>query len=501
MAFLCLAYTLCGYVWWIAYILAALWAQASYILSVILISGLVAVSCVHLMAAVIRISATIVVVAHTIEMLSIWYLAPNSASERLNYVMFVAILGLFTLLVLRIICARLHRIFQLKDENNLLIQRLKQQNTQLAQANVSQSRYLSAASHDLRQPLHALALITHEVQRKNKDKTIDPSLKRIEQAIDSLSDSFNAMLNLSRLDSGVYKPDFRTFAIQNSLDRIIVEYEAAAQQKGLSLQIVPSRVWLHSDESMVYSILSNFVSNALRYTNEGGLLVGVRHMPKGRVKLMVYDTGVGIPAEKTTHIFQEYYRLEYAEQRVKGGVGLGLAISERMAKLLNTELTVRSQLGQGSAFGLILPVAEKDDSDRGLEQKNEAFADVLVGKRVALLEDDSIIAEHIEELLISWHVDVTLVLSTEMLLETIEDEGYFDLIISDFHLGLPDETGLDVLMAAQTAQHAQQANYVLLTGDTTGDLIETAEQQGLHVLHKPVSPARLRAFLNSLCHS
>lgn len=245
-------------------------------------------------------------------------------------------------------------MFKVKSHNSRLVEALKRKNIALEESNLAQSRYLSAASHDLRQPLHALALLTSDALRKNKAPEVASTLGKIDQAIDSLSQSFNAVLNLSRLDAGVVKPEFTAVSVQRIFERIAVEFEEVALQKNIQLKFSPSSVWVQSDEGMLHSILSNFVSNALRYTEKGKVLVCVRRGGNGMVRLLVYDTGTGVPAEKASQIFQEYQRLEYAEQRVKGGVGLGLAISERMARLICAQLFVRSVVSvRAAVLGLL----------------------------------------------------------------------------------------------------------------------------------------------------
>ena len=269
----------------------------------------------------------------------------------------VYLLSLAELMFLRVLNRQLFDLFRVKNLNTELVDALKQKNLALEQANLAQSRYLSAASHDLRQPLHALALLTSDAQRKTGQPEVSATLGKIEQAIESLSTSFNAMLNLSRLDAGVVKPDMQLIPLQRIFDRIQVEFEETARQKDLTLVIVPSKVWVRSDEGMLHSILSNFVSNALRYTERGKVLLGVRRGTHHDIKIMVMDTGTGVPTEKAKQIFQEYQRLEYAQQRVKGGVGLGLAISERMAKLLEMQLFVQSIPSKGSCFGIVTQAA------------------------------------------------------------------------------------------------------------------------------------------------
>lgn len=428
------------------------------------------------------------------------HMAPRLLMSELTGGSIAAIEILLTVLVelffLRVLNEQISKLLQVEDKNTELLDALKQKNIALEQANASQSRYLSAASHDLRQPLHALALLTNDAQRKNNVPEIDSTLKKMELAIDSLSQSFNAMLNLSRLDAGVVKPQFKRMPIQRLLQRLEVEYSDVASEKNLKLIFHPSSFWVLSDEDMLYSILSNFISNALRYTQTGGVLIGTRRLSADRFKIVVYDTGSGVPSEKAQQIFNEYQRLAEAEQRVKGGVGLGLAISERMAKLLGAKLSVKSILGKGSAFGLILNTTEQ--SRDPVIDPPISVQERLSGKRVAIFDDDEMALESLSELLSSWKMDVSVALSSDMYHELRQEEGRFDVVISDYHLGLMDETGLDILRNAQLSDYDSPPICLLLTGDTRTELARQASQANVHLWYKPIRPARLRAYLNGL---
>ena len=413
----------------------------------------------------------------------------------------VYLLSLAELMFLHVLNRQLFDLFRVKNLNTELVDALKQKNVALEQANLAQSRYLSAASHDLRQPLHALALLTSDAQRKNSQPEVSTTLGKIEQAIDSLSTSFNAMLNLSRLDAGVVKPDLQLIPLQRIFERIQVEFEETARQKDLTLVIVPSKVWVRSDEGMLHSILSNFISNAVRYTERGKILLGVRRGANHKVKIVVIDTGTGVPTEKAKQIFQEYQRLEYAEQRVKGGVGLGLAISERMAKLLEMQLFVQSVPSKGSCFGIVTHAVPQSTAQEVRHKEREAIGDYLTGKRIAILDDDETAVDYLAELLGSWGLNVSVVLSSDMFRELVAEEGAFDVILSDFHLGLSDETGLDVLIKARAVQADSPPICILITGDTTSELAQAVRQHNVQIVYKPLSPVRLRAYLNTVLHT
>ena len=442
---------------------------------------------------------SVLIVAAVLFMLTFSALKQTEMFQRLAFQ--TCLLGLSQLIFLRFLNGQLSDLYKVKINNSDLVDALKQKNIALEQSNLSQSRYLSAASHDLRQPLHALALLTSDAQRKNNNAEVSPTLVKIEQAIDSLSQSFNAMLNLSRLDAGVVKPEFKAVSLQRVFNRLQVEFDEVAHQKGLSFVLVPTYVWVQTDEGMLHSILSNFISNALRYTEKGKVLLGVRHAQDNKVRVVVYDTGTGVPAEKARQIFQEYHRLEYAEQRVKGGVGLGLAISERMARLLGAELLVQSTVGKGSCFGLKLSCVPAPVMHTQKIKAREQISDRLAGKRVAILDDDETSIDYLDNLLSSWELEVSVVLSSDMLRELIAEDGAFDLILSDYHLGLDNENGLDVLLKAQKLQVEHPPKCILITGDTSAELTQSARENDIEVLYKPLRPVRLRAYLNALLES
>ena len=323
---------------------------------------------------------------------------------------------------------------------------------------------------------------------------MNTQIRAVDQAIESLSKSFDSMLNLSRLDYGVIKPKLQTHSLQQLFERLKVEHQSVATNKNLKLNIASTKVNVCTDEGMLYSILSNLVSNAIRYTEQGGILVGARRM-NNSVKICVCDTGVGIPTEKLKYIFNEYQRLEYAQERVTGGVGLGLTISERMALLLNTRLNVLSHEGKGSTLSIEIPLGVLHKS---AVTNTPMIANLLHDKKVIIADDDAIAVDNLAQVLESWGMKVSIVLSVEMLKEIIREEGFFDLVLSDYHLGMSEENGLRLLQTACEMQSAQPPVCILVTGDTTIDLINKASEANIKLLHKPIRPARLRLLLNNV---
>lgn len=402
------------------------------------------------------------------------------------------LLCIFVFLYNRKIIESIH----IKVENLNLVGDLKNKNDHLEDLTQSQSRYLSAASHDLRQPLHALSLIINDIQNKNDDATLNPSISQMNHALDALIVSFDSMHKLSQLDSGVIKPVIKSFPVARVLNRLNDDFHDIVHVKNLTWRIVPSKLWVHSDENLVYQVLSHYVVNAIFHTHHGGILVGVHPRPDG-LCLAVYDTGAGIAQEKIDTLFKDAQRLQQEGQRDVSVVGLGLAIADRLSRLLKTPLEVRSKLHRGSMFGIVLPkgcVTEEVSQIDALPLK----ADYILGKKVALLEDDFDVAQELEALLSSWGMEVTHVLSAQMLEEACAEEGLFDLIIADYHLGLNDETGLDSIRLLKQKQTTHTVQSVLISGDTSIDLAQLAKQEEVLLLSKPIRPARFRVLLNQL---
>lgn len=487
-----IVFILCGYIWWSAYTIYLLQHSHENAIFGFIASGMVAAFAINQFSAFIRVIA--LAFFFVIVCLILWVIFFSPSYDYHPY--YWVILYVFETALLGTQHRNMMVFYRIKNNNLDFLVQLKQKNQELEHANVMQARYLSAASHDLRQPLHALSLIANNLQRESHDAEPKKknSLLHLNQAIESLSKSFDSMLNLSRLDYGVIKPKLQTHSLQQLFERLKVEHQSVATNKNLKLNIASTKVNVCTDEGMLYSILSNLVSNAIRYTEQGGILVGARRM-NNSVKICVCDTGVGIPTEKLKYIFNEYQRLEYAQERVTGGVGLGLTISERMALLLNTRLNVLSHEGKGSTFSIEIPLGVLHKS---AVTNTPMIANLLHDKKVIIADDDAIAVDNLAQVLESWGMKVSIVLSVEMLKEIIREEGFFDLVLSDYHLGMSEENGLRLLQTACEMQSAQPPVCILVTGDTTIDLINKASEANIKLLHKPIRPARLRLLLNNV---
>ncbi|HYQ91742.1 MAG TPA: NahK/ErcS family hybrid sensor histidine kinase/response regulator [Candidatus Competibacteraceae bacterium] len=363
------------------------------------------------------------------------------------------------------------------------------------QANTAKTRFLATASHDLRQPTHALGLFFAALAEKVRNAETEPLIKPIEDAIDAVDNMLNALLDISKLDAGVVQPKIGPVAMAGLFQRLEAEYQSMAQENGNTLRVRPCQAIVQSDAAMLERMLRNLIANALRYTFKGRVLVAARQRGT-RLRIEVYDTGSGIPASKLDDIFQEFYQLGNPERDRRQGLGLGLAIVKRLATLLGHEITVRSRLGHGSRFAITVPLARKAPRQtslpapplRGLELKD---------RRVLVLDDNTTILAAMESLLSSWGCQVSTASSLEEARKKIGTSVLPpELLIVDYRLR-GQASGLNVAAALQ-AVLGQRVPVLVITGDTAPDRLREAQASGYPLLHKPVPPAKLRSIIYQL---
>ena len=367
---------------------------------------------------------------------------------------------------------------------------------QLEAANLAKSRFLAAASHDLRQPLHALNLFVAQLRTETDQAERSRVAAQIDAAVTAMNDLFNALLDISRLDAGALAPDVTDFPLAHVLQRIERTFAPAAREKGLRLRIVTSDAWVRSDCILLERILLNLVSNALRYTDRGGVTVGCRRRGR-RLRIEVWDSGIGIPEDQRENIFGEFYQLADSERSRRGGLGLGLAIVDRLCRLLDHPLELISTLGRGSRFTVSLPLAAAPP--RSLEHviAPKAMADPASGKLIVVIDDDALVLDAMRGLLRSWGCRVVTAESDDSVLASLAgDDRRPDLVISDFRLG-DGKTGIEIIGRLRSAFSAPIPAF-LITGDIAPERLREARASGLHLLHKPVGPMALRAILNQL---
>ena len=363
-------------------------------------------------------------------------------------------------------------------------------------ANQGKSRFLATASHDLRQPLQTLALLNGALRRFVTSPDAIEALSQQEQAIGAMSRLLNALLDISKLESGAVKPELTDFTVAAIFEELRAEFASLAANKGLQLEIDQCQDAVFSDPSLVEQILRNLVSNAIKYTREGCVRLRCLH-EAGLVRIEVLDSGIGIPADQLPYICDEFYQIGVPTNSAREGYGLGLSIVQRLVKLLALRLDIRSEVGSGSAFSLTLP-ASRGQIVSGQQQSPASPIDrpQIGTARVLLIEDDAAVRAATRMLLSVEGYRVTAVASLAEALNHLRDGNGVDLLISDFHLG-EGQTGTQVIAALRETLGVS-LKAVLTTGDTSSAIKELPRDPFLRVASKPIQADELLTLLRAL---
>ncbi len=363
-------------------------------------------------------------------------------------------------------------------------------------ANIAKSRFFAAASHDLRQPLHALALFAGALKEHPRYPDIKALADHIDASVSTMETLLNSLLDISRLDAGVLEVNMTHFPANRLFDRIRQQYGGVAREKGLRFKVRPCALTLHTDPVLLERILFNLVSNAIRYTNDGGLLIACRK--RGRNALIqVIDTGLGIPENAQEVVFQEFVQLGNPARDRNKGLGLGLAIVSRLARLLGQRVHLRSLPGQGSIFGVEVPLGSSRETEQNAKHLPAPAQTRLEGRLVALIDDEEPILRAMEELFDSWRIELITARNVEEAVDWLSSLGRKpDLLITDYRLP-GDANGIEIVNYLRLC-FGPQLPALILTGDTAPETLQRISEAGMTVLHKPVRPARLRALLMHL---
>ena len=361
-------------------------------------------------------------------------------------------------------------------------------------ANQAKSRFFAAASHDLRQPLHALSLFVAALKARNQQPEAQTLIDNIEASTAAMELLFNALLDISRLDAGTIEAHPVHFPLHKMLLDLDHQFSALATEKQLRLRFRPCDVTLYSDPLLIERILVNLISNAIRYTDDGGVLVACRR--RGRmVRVSVIDTGRGIPADHQESVFHEFVQLHNPARDRSKGLGLGLAIVSRLGRLLGHRVDLRSRPGHGSIFSIDVPCGDASliQPPAPASAPGQIPADALV----LLVDDESAILRGMAELFDNWNIDLVTAHSAAEAEEWLASIGRVpDVIVSDYRL--PDDTdGIEVI-ARLRQKFGHDIAAIVVTGDTAPDTILRISQAGFPLLHKPLRPAKLRALLTHL---
>ena len=375
------------------------------------------------------------------------------------------------------------------------------------QANQAKSKFLATASHDLRQPLQALRLFSDALQDTAREKETVRLAGQIGKSVNALVDMFDDLLDVSRLDAGIVEPRKQHFMLGSLFDRIYGDFAPLAQAKGLSIQLPicngkeygPQNICnvvIHSDPFLLERMLRNLISNAIRYTDTGGVVVRCTCMI-GKVGLEVADTGIGIRADTLPHIFEEYYQADNPHRDRRKGLGLGLSIVRRIESLLECKVRVSSQPGIGSVFSFEVPIGNSESLAQPFVITHSQYD--LNGRVVALVEDDPDIREVTTDLMQQWGCKVIAGEYAEDVMRKLDvAELRPDLLVCDFRLPY-GMTAIHVIKRMRELW-GEDLPAVVLTGDTASETLQTIHDSGAILLHKPIAPIRLRAMMHFALH-
>lgn len=400
------------------------------------------------------------------------------------------------------------RTKELRDLNNQLQQEVLERGaveqelleaTRVAElASESKVKFMAAAGHDLLQPLNAARLFSAALLEKGLADDVQRLASSLGRSLDDVESIITTLVDISKLEAGVVESIPEPFAIDELLDTMANEFMPQSVRAGLEFRYVSCSMVVHSDSQLLARILRNFLTNAIRYTDSGRVLLGCRRRPDG-LYIEVHDTGIGIPEDQLPLIFQEFQRVHGSKARDDKGLGLGLAIVEKLAKVLGCEVFARSQTAEGSVFTVRVPyghLREKEISFTDSLPINDGFA----GLSVLVIDNDADICEGMEVVLSAWDCEVVTVQTLKEVAEVSEAmDPPPDLIIVDYHLD-DDDTGLDALEVA-FRQVRKKIPVIMITADYTRELRQQVGDLGYRFLNKPVKPLKLRALMTSLLGS
>ena len=383
------------------------------------------------------------------------------------------------------------RVGERTAELERLNEELERAKTAAEAANLSKTRFLAAASHDLLQPLNAARLYVSSLVQTAADAPLTERVdlaRNVDASLEAVEDILGTLLDISRLDAGATKPEISGVALAELFRQLEIEFAPMARAKGLKLTFVATRLAVRSDRRLLRRLLQNFVSNAVKYTPQGRVLVGVRRQGEA-VRVEVWDTGLGIPEEKRARVFDEFHRLEQGA-KVARGLGLGLSIVQRLGRVLDHPIGLKSQHGRGSAFSVTAPLAHAAALASPAAAVPASTQDPLAGLRVLAIDNEPRVLEGMRVLLGKWGCEVATAAGLAESLAKLDPPP--DIVIADYHLD--DGDGLTAI-AAVRARLGVDLPAVLATADRSVEVRAACAATDVALLHKPLKPAPLRALL------
>lgn len=383
------------------------------------------------------------------------------------------------------------------DERARAEARLREAKREAEQANLSKTKFLAAVSHDLLQPLNAARLFMGALLEQPFPRSGEVLIRNVSNSLEDVENLLGTLVDVSKLDAGVIKPDISAFAISDLLDTLAAEYQQIAVSEGLRLHFVPCSAIVKSDVQLLARVLRNFLTNAIRYTPAGRVLLGCRRKASG-LSIEVWDTGAGIAEERREEIFQEFRRGAPVRTTHDRGLGLGLAIVDKIVRMLGHRIHVYSQVGRGSCFAVEIPYART--VSRSKEQTDSLPippSEHLEGARIWVVDNDPAICAGMRTLLEGWGCQVITALSEEDLARQVDTvRGAADILIVDYHLD-NDQTG-DELINRLNSRRSTPLPVLMITANYSNELKQQIRDHGQLLMHKPVRPMKLKMAMSHL---
>ncbi|XXE52156.1 PAS domain-containing protein [Pseudomonas sp. R1-15] len=382
------------------------------------------------------------------------------------------------------------------DERSRVELRLREAKREAERANLSKTKFLAAVSHDLLQPLNAARLFTSALLERREPVANAQLVRNVSNSLQDVENLLGTLVDISKLDAGVIKADVAPFALSELLDTLAAEYLQVARSEGLALRFVPCSVLVRSDIQLLARILRNLLSNAIRYTPSGRVVLGCRRHGN-RVSIEVWDSGIGIAQDRLEEIFQEFKRGDVQRPDQDRGLGLGLAIVEKIAGILGHPIQVRSWPGQGSVFAIEVPLSATAPKPLACLDMSEPMLERLRGARVWVLDNDAAICAGMRTLLEGWGCRVVTALSEQDLARQVDDyRAEADLLIADYHLD-HDQNGMDAV-AGINACRTSPIPAMMITANYSNELKQQIRERGHTLMHKPVRPMKLKIAMSHL---
>ncbi|MGF7114250.1 PAS domain S-box-containing protein [Pseudomonas laurylsulfatiphila] len=382
------------------------------------------------------------------------------------------------------------------DERRLVESRLREAKQEAEQANLSKTKFLAAVSHDLLQPLNAARLFTSALLERREPMSSETLVRNVSNSLEDVENLLGTLVDISKLDAGVIKADIAPFALSELLDNLAAEYTQVARSEGLQLHFIGCSALVRSDIQLLARILRNLLSNAIRYTYSGRVVLGCRRHHQC-LTIEVWDSGMGIAEHRLEEIFQEFKRGDVQRPDQDRGLGLGLAIVEKIAGILGHPIHVRSWPGRGSMFSVEVPLSATAPKPPPALQMSEPMLERLRGARIWVLDNDATICAGMRTLLEGWGCRVVTALSEEDLARQVDNyHAEVDLLIADYHLD-NDQNGVDAV-ARINARRASPVPAMMITANYSNELKQQIRELGHTLMHKPVRPMKLKTAMSHL---